>query len=92
MSTYDKCTACTGSGRRSIRLGRPDPERDTHETYKGPWCVYPETDCDACLGTGWRKIRQYGPERTTVIVGGEQMSMDDIIKMVGDSPTEGIPT
>jgi len=87
MSTYEKCGRCEGKGRLSIRLGRPDPDRDNHATYTGVWCIYPETGCDVCLGTGWRKIRQYPPERTVAIVGGEEMSMDDIIKMVGDSPT-----
>ena len=80
---YESCGRCSGEGTLGVRLGRPDPERDTHVAYTGPWCLYPTVDCPACLGSGWRKVRV---ERT--FADGEfhvhssrdlsQMSFDDI--------------
>ena len=54
---YERCGRCSGEGSLAIRLGKPNPERDTHSVYEGPWCLYPTHDCPACLGSGWRRVR-----------------------------------
>lgn len=46
------CRRCGGSGELSIKLGKPDPESDTHATYTGVWCVYPTLRCIVCYGSG----------------------------------------
>jgi len=47
-----QCRRCDGEGTLSIRLGKPDPSRNTHSAYKGLWCVYPKVECRQCLGFG----------------------------------------
>jgi hypothetical protein len=46
------CRRCKGEGQLSIKLGRPDPDRDSHQTYLGPWCIYPPKRCMVCYGAG----------------------------------------
>jgi len=46
------CRRCGGKGELSIRLGPPDPSRDTHAVYKGEWITYPTVECPICLGFG----------------------------------------
>ena len=46
------CRRCGGTGELSIKLGKPDPERDTHAAHTGPWCVYPAHRCVVCYGSG----------------------------------------
>ena len=47
-----QCRRCEGGGQLTIRLGQPDPDRDTHLSYRGVWCVYPPRTCGVCHGTG----------------------------------------
>lgn len=57
------CRLCLGSGHRTVRLGRPDPDRDTHAPYRGPWCIVYDGPCRKCVGTGvepFRKNRMAG--------------------------------
>jgi hypothetical protein len=52
------CRRCNGSGELSSKLGKPDPKRDTHAPYNGPWCVYPSRLCPVCYGTGVVRDRE----------------------------------
>jgi hypothetical protein len=52
-----ECRRCGGSGNLVIRLGKPDPSRDTHAPYTGPWCVYPPRRCPVCYGTGTERFK-----------------------------------
>jgi hypothetical protein len=46
------CRRCEGSGKLRIRRGKPDPNRDTHETYDGLWCLTIVDPCPVCYGSG----------------------------------------
>ena len=46
------CRRCDGEGTLTIKLGTPDPSRDTHARYEGEWITYPTVDCSVCLGFG----------------------------------------
>ena len=47
-----ECRRCGGEGTLTIKLGKPDPKRDTHASYGGMWCVYPPRTCGHCHGKG----------------------------------------
>jgi hypothetical protein len=51
------CRRCGGSGKLSIKLGKPDPQRDTHAPYTGVWCVYPPVTCAVCHGSGKERFK-----------------------------------
>ena len=46
------CRRCGGTGELIYKFGKPDPTRDTHVPYHGPWCVYPPVRCPVCYGSG----------------------------------------
>lgn len=39
-------------------LGAPDPKRDTHAPYLGPWYTFPPVRCPVCRGTGTERVRE----------------------------------
>ena len=51
------CNRCEGKGALIIKMGAPDPERDTHKPYNGPWFEFPPTRCPVCYGKGTRRDR-----------------------------------
>lgn len=48
------CGRCNGKGTLDIKLGVPDPKRDTHAPYRGPWATFNRL-CPVCRGSGQRR-------------------------------------
>ena len=57
MEVLTDCRRCDGAGTLSIKLGAPDPKRDTHAPYKGAWYTFPPVRCPVCRGTGTERLR-----------------------------------
>ena len=72
-----KCRRCDGEGKLSIKLGTPDPHRDTHSRYDGEWIVYPTHDCPVCDATGAEKDKWYANRQAGKRVEIEYDESDD---------------
>jgi hypothetical protein len=65
------CNRCEGKGVLIIKVGAPDPERDTHVPYEGPWYEFPPTKCPVCRGSGERRDRENQQAGWTMTVNAD---------------------
>ena len=51
------CRRCNGKGLLVIKTGKPDSARNTHEPYRGVWCIS-KVRCYVCYGAGVERDKQ----------------------------------